>query len=285
MFWLLLTNLGIHSSIHSLRFALAGQLAVRLLNKEVLQAEPRRLLLIQQPHARHPDYYVIEKIALEMRLQVQWSSDRDEVAKLSAEFHPHVIVIHGWSELVKRGIAELRRSKEDTDCPIIVVSDDQSEQELNHAMDSLASGVTAYLPRSILPGALESLLRSLLQKIPVRAYQRPGLHDENLFCLDKTNRRAWIHGKEAHFPGQLFDLLSFLAKHPDTAISTDTLIEVLHPGRSAYLRPNTLAVKMYRLRSILEQAGAKDWLCTLRGYGYRFTPSKNGQNVIKKSFY
>ncbi len=283
MFWLLLTNIGIHST-HVLRFALAGQLGIRLLNDKALQAEPHRLLLVQQPHVRHPDYFAIEKVTLEMGLQAQWSADWEEVTKLSVEFDPHVIVILGWSERVKRGIAELHRSVELAGCPIIVVSDSSPEQEVSDAIDSLESGVTHYLPRSLLPGALESLLRSLLQQVPARTSQHLCLIDEGLLCVDKAARRAWIYGKETHFPGRLFDLLYFLAQHPDTVIPIETLMEILYPGRSAFIPPNTFVVKMYRLRRILELAGAKDWLSTIRGYGYRFSPSKSAQDVIKRSF-
>lgn len=39
----------------------------------------------------------------------------------------------------------------------------------------------------------------------------------------------------------------------------------------------------YRLRKILESAGAKGWLETVSGFGYRFSPPKYTQNVTKKS--
>ncbi|MBU2720489.1 helix-turn-helix domain-containing protein, partial [Acidithiobacillus ferridurans] len=65
--------------------------------------------------------------------------------------------------------------------------------------------------------------------------------------------------------------------------SNDQIADLLSEGKGAHIVPNTQVVKIHRLRKILEGAGAKDWLETVPSFGYRFSPPKNRQNVIKKS--
>ena len=50
------------------------------------------------------------------------------------------------------------------------------------------------------------------------------------------------------------------------------LADILRGGKGAYLAPNTLVVKIHRLRRILENARAKGWLETVHGFGHRFSP-------------
>ena len=87
--------------------------------------------------------------------------------------------------------------------------------------------------------------------------------------------RVWILGQEIHLPRRLFYLLYYFATHPDEVVSNDQIADILWGGKGTYLAPNTLVVKIYRLRKILESAGAKGWLETVHSFGYRFSPPKN----------
>jgi two-component system phosphate regulon response regulator PhoB len=78
-----------------------------------------------------------------------------------------------------------------------------------------------------------------------------------------------------HVPRRLFYLLHYFALHPDEVVSNDQIADLLSEGKGAYLAPNTQVVKIHRLRKILESAGAKGWLETVPGFGYRFSPPKN----------
>ncbi len=281
MFWFLLTNIGVHSA-HFLRLALAGSLRSKFPQSLPAQAERHRVLLVRQPGMPHPDIFAIESAVLDVEARTLWSSDWEETQKIYAQWHPQVMTVLGWSEHAKFWMRELHSSVEHPATPMIVVSGSPQEQEVCEAIEALDSGAAAYLPRSLVPGALKSLIRSLLQKVPDTPSDR--LNQEDLFCLDKTARRAWILGKETHFPGRLFDLLYFLAQQPDTLLPMEALAEVLYPGKSTFIPPNTFVVQIYRLRKLLEKAGANGWLDTVRGHGYRFSPSQSAQEVIKRSF-
>ncbi|WP_255305326.1 helix-turn-helix domain-containing protein [Acidithiobacillus ferrivorans] len=72
--------------------------------------------------------------------------------------------------------------------------------------------------------------------------------------------------------------------HPDEVVSNEQIADILWGGQATYLAPNILVVKIYRLRKILESAGAKGWLGTVHGFGYRFSPPKNAVARIAPRF-
>ncbi len=114
--------------------------------------------------------------------------------------------------------------------------------------------------------------------------RRPARVGEmDTLCIDLVSLRIWILGQEIRLPRRLFYLLRYFALHPDEVVSNDQIADSLSEGKGAYLAPNTQVVKIHHLRKILESAGAKGWLKTVPGFGYRFSPSKNMQNVTKRS--
>ncbi|MEY2333075.1 winged helix-turn-helix domain-containing protein [Acidithiobacillus ferrianus] len=281
MFWILLNSIGIHGT-HLLRLALAGQIRTRSHAATALASVQHRILLVAQPGVSNQEIFVIEDALQRTGARVRWVTERKEARKLHDQWHPQMMIVLGWSGKMGPWIGNLRQSVQCDDLHIVVVSCSPQEQEPREAVEALESGAEAYLPRIFLPDALVAQTQSLLRNIPVNASDRIG--DEALVCIDKSAHRVWILGKETHFPGRLFHLLHYLALHQDALISSARIAEVLFPEKSAFIPPNTLVVKIYRLRKLLEQAGAGGWLETVHGYGYRFSPPNPVQNVIETSF-
>ena len=61
------------------------------------------------------------------------------------------------------------------------------------------------------------------------------------------------------------------------------LLQVLAEGKKRYIAQNTLVVKIYRLRRILEDTGAHRCLETIPGFGYRFCPPRHVARLAEQS--
>jgi two-component system phosphate regulon response regulator PhoB len=214
--------------------------------------------------------------------QVRRVTERPEAEQLMRRWDPEVFVLLGWSAATGDWLRRLQFAPHQDDLPFLVVgsSAEEDHQEPN-AVAALEVGAQAYIPASLGLEILTAQVRGLLKKLRTHAPARVG-EEENL-CIDLVSLRVWILGQEIHLPRRLFYLLYYFATHPDEVVSNDQIADILWGGKGTYLAPNTLVVKIYRLRKILESAGAKGWLETVSGFGYRFSLPENVQNITKKS--
>jgi two-component system, OmpR family, response regulator ResD len=90
--------------------------------------------------------------------------------------------------------------------------------------------------------------------------------------VDTARRRVDVAGRVVDLRRREFDLLAFLARHPDRVFTREELVaEVWRaPGGGG---PSTVTVHIRRLRLRLERDPSRPrWLETVRGVGYRFRP-------------
>ncbi len=279
MFWILLDSIGVH--VHVLRAAMWAQIRAKWPNHSPSPHYSRVLLVVNaQTNDDRPAISV--KAALERaNAQVHTVTERAEAEQWMQRWNPEVLVLLGWSAATGDWLQRLPFAAHQDDLPFLVVGSGSEDHESVDAVAALEAGARAYLPSSMGPEPLTAQVRNILKKLRAHAPARVG-EEENL-CIDLVSRRVWVLGQEMHLPRRLFSLLHYFAIHPDEVISNDQIADLLSDGRGSYLAPNTVVVKIYHLRKTLESAGAKGWLETVQGFGYRFSPPKNMQNVTKKS--
>ena len=56
-----------------------------------------------------------------------------------------------------------------------------------------------------------------------REKPRPEILKVRGLEIDRESRRVWVNGKEVNMTSKEYDLLLFLAEHPDTVFSKDRL--------------------------------------------------------------
>jgi DNA-binding response OmpR family regulator len=93
-----------------------------------------------------------------------------------------------------------------------------------------------------------------------------GLH------FDPLARRAWFSGQPLDLRPREYDLLHFLAGHPEQVLTRATLLDAVW-GSAEYIDERTVDVHVHRLRQKLAavEPGA-DPIQTERSIGYRFAP-------------
>lgn len=86
--------------------------------------------------------------------------------------------------------------------------------------------------------------------------------------LDREGSRASLEGKSVALTRNEALLLRRLLERGGRVVSRDELQDALW-SEDAFVDDNTLTVNMSRLKSALDEIGAKDRIETLRGAGYR----------------
>ena len=88
--------------------------------------------------------------------------------------------------------------------------------------------------------------------------------------IDKTARRVWVNGKETQFTTKEFDLLTFLAEHPDRVFKKEELFREIW-NMESFGDIATVTVHIKKIREKIEFDSSKpQYIETIWGIGYRF---------------
>ena len=88
--------------------------------------------------------------------------------------------------------------------------------------------------------------------------------------IDTTARRVWVNGEESSFTTKEFDLLTFLASHPNHVYSKDELFSEIWDMESIG-DIATVTVHIKKIREKIEYDTSKpQYIETIWGVGYRF---------------
>ena len=88
--------------------------------------------------------------------------------------------------------------------------------------------------------------------------------------IDKTARRVYVDGKEKTFTTKEFDLLTFLAQHPNHVFSKEELFKEIWEMESVG-DIATVTVHIKKIREKIEKSSSKpQYIETIWGVGYRF---------------
>jgi len=116
----------------------------------------------------------------------------------------------------------------------------------------------------------------LLARLRRALWRRTGVDSDNgIRCgdlvMDLGSYRVFVSGRPCDLTYKEYELLRFLAAHPDRVFTRETLLNRVW-GYEFYGGARTVDVHVRRLRSKLEDA-EHSFIETVRNVGYRFKPS------------
>jgi two-component system alkaline phosphatase synthesis response regulator PhoP len=85
--------------------------------------------------------------------------------------------------------------------------------------------------------------------------------------IQLSNYVVMVRGKEVHFPKKEFEVLVFLARHPDRVVSRERLLNEVW-GHDVYVVDRTVDVHVRKIREKL--GSSAHFIETVKGVGYRF---------------
>jgi len=167
------------------------------------------------------------------------------------------------------GFEILKKVREAKDTPILMVT---AKKEDIDKIRGLGLGADDYITKPFSPSELVARVKAHLSR-----YERlTGAENKGNeivirgLKIDKTARRVWVDGVEKQFTTKEFDLLTFLAEHPNHVYTKEEIFrEVWDMDSVGDIATVTVHIK--KIREKIEFNTAKpQYIETIWGVGYRF---------------
>lgn len=126
------------------------------------------------------------------------------------------------------------------------------------------SGANDYITKPIKPRALMSRIGAIFRNESKKQAESDVVKVGNL-SIDKTSYTVSVGDQQVIFPRKEFELLYFLAQHPNKVFSRDDLLQNIW-GTDVYVLARTVDV---HIRKVREKIG-EGFISTIKGVGYKF---------------
>lgn len=207
--------------------------------------------------------------------QVQVAQDGQQALDAIHQALPSLIILD--LNLPKiQGLEILRRLRQPPNpyVPVIILTDQSQEQDRLKGLDL---GADDYISKPFSTAELVSRVKAVLRRLQTGSRQPPKEERPLRFgdlSIDPNTRIVQVNRQTIDLTATEFELLYFLARHPNNVFSREQLLEKVR----GYDQPDgagTIYVHMRRLRRKLEPDPSHPiWLHTVWGTGYKFAPAE-----------
>ncbi|WP_257346870.1 response regulator transcription factor [Pseudalkalibacillus decolorationis] len=167
------------------------------------------------------------------------------------------------------GFELCKQIRKETDIPILMVT---AKNEDIDKVRGLGLGADDYIVKPFSPSELVARVKAHLSRYD-RLISKDNLKDEihsRGLHINKSSRQVFINKREVIFTAREFDLLTFLAMHPNQVFSKEHLFERIW-GLESMGDTATVTVHVKKIREKIEPKPTKpQFIETLWGAGYRF---------------
>jgi two-component system OmpR family response regulator len=173
----------------------------------------------------------------------------------------------------KDGLQILRGLQEGKEIPVLLVS---AKKEEIDKIKGFSLGADDYITKPFSPGELVARVKAHLEnyeRLRERFSQQEKIKNEFTIRglkIDKDARRVYINNQEIILTQKEFELLLYLASHPNRVFNREELFEKIW-GLDSLGDASTVTVHIARIREKIE-GGSLDpqYIETVWGAGYRF---------------
>lgn len=218
------------------------------------------------------DNNIAELIALYLTkecFETKIVNDGEEALREFASFRPDLIILDLMLPGVD-GFEICRQIRSQKNTPIIMVSAKKDDID---KIRGLGLGADDYMTKPFSPSELVARVKAHLARyerlIGSNVEQNEVIEIRGL-KIDKTARRVWVNGEEKSFTTKEFDLLTFLAGHPNHVYSKEELFREIWDMESIG-DIATVTVHIKKIREKIEyDTSHPQYIETIWGVGYRF---------------
>lgn len=168
------------------------------------------------------------------------------------------------------GFEICRKVREEKNMPIIMVSAKKDDID---KIRGLGLGADDYMTKPFSPSELVARVKAHLaryERLIGSAMPENKVIEIRGLKIDTTARRVWINGEERNFTTKEFDLLTFLASHPNHVYTKDELFSEIWDMESIG-DIATVTVHIKKIREKIEyDTSNPQYIETIWGVGYRF---------------
>jgi two-component system, OmpR family, KDP operon response regulator KdpE len=167
------------------------------------------------------------------------------------------------------GIDLCRAVRERSNIPIIVLSV-RGEEKIK--IEALDAGADDYVTKPFSVNELLARVRANLRRVIVNDEEVSAPIEEGVFYISAEARQVKVSGKEVHLTPKEFDLLVFMARHPNKVLTHRVLLNAVW-GSESVQQPEYLRVFINQLRKKIEPGDTPKYIVTDPWVGYRFLPA------------
>ena len=168
------------------------------------------------------------------------------------------------------GFEICRKIRDEKNTPIIMVSAKKDEID---KIRGLGLGADDYMTKPFSPSELVARVKAHLaryDRLIGSAAEKNKIIEIRGLKIDTTARRVWVNGEEKTFTTKEFDLLAFLAAHPNHVYTKDDLFREIWDMESVGdIATVTVHIKKIREKIELDTSNPQ-YIETIWGVGYRF---------------
>ena len=168
------------------------------------------------------------------------------------------------------GFEICRQVRANQNTPIIMVSAKKDDID---KIRGLGLGADDYMTKPFSPSELVARVKAHLsryERLIGSAAEENKIIEIRGLKIDTTARRVWINGEEKNFTTKEFDLLTFLASHPNHVYTKDELFSEIWDMESIG-DIATVTVHIKKIREKIEyDTSNPQYIETIWGVGYRF---------------
>ena len=168
------------------------------------------------------------------------------------------------------GFEICRKVRNEKNTPIIMVSAKKDDID---KIRGLGLGADDYMTKPFSPSELVARVKAHLaryERLIGSAVEENKVIEIRGLKIDTTARRVWINGVEKPFTTKEFDLLTFLASHPNHVYTKDELFSEIWDMESIG-DIATVTVHIKKIREKIEyDTSNPQYIETIWGVGYRF---------------
>ena len=167
----------------------------------------------------------------------------------------------GW-ELSKA----IRANPKTAQVPIVFLT--ARDNEVDEVV-GLELGAVDYITKPVRMRTFIARIRRALKRTGPAVVPSDDVIEAGALRIHPQNYTVIIGRKELQFPKKEFEVLLFLARHPERVISRQTLLNEIW-GQDVYVVDRTIDVHIRKIRERLEKFAT--YIETVKGVGYRFAP-------------
>ena len=168
------------------------------------------------------------------------------------------------------GFEICRKIRDDKNTPIIMVSAKKDDID---KIRGLGLGADDYMTKPFSPSELVARVKAHLaryERLIGSAAEVNKVVEIRGLKIDTTARRVWVNGEERAFTTKEFDLLTFLASHPNHVYTKDELFSEIWDMESiGDIATVTVHIKKIREKVEMDTSNPQ-YIETIWGVGYRF---------------
>ena len=168
------------------------------------------------------------------------------------------------------GFEICRQVRAEKNTPIIMVSAKKDDID---KIRGLGLGADDYMTKPFSPSELVARVKAHMaryERLVGSAVEENKVIEIRGIKIDTTARRVWINGEEKSFTTKEFDLLTFLASHPNHVYTKDELFSEIWDMESIG-DIATVTVHIKKIREKIEfDTSNPQYIETIWGVGYRF---------------